>query len=76
MGCPVETCTEKVTVTFLRGNGVVGTTVFNHTQQIHNLNLIVDEKIAGTYACKVDIDATTTIQEFSITGIVMCAHAV
>ena len=71
MGCPVDTCTEEVAVTFLRGDDVVGTTVLNHTQKIHKLNLVVDEKTAGTYACKVDINGATLIQQFNVTGTYM-----
>ena len=68
VGCPVDTCTEEVAVTFLRGDDVVGTTVLNHTQKIHKLNLVVDERTAGMYACKVDINGATIIQRFTVTG--------
>jgi len=71
IACPVITCAEQVTVTFLRGSEEVDMGTLDITQpMVYNLNLMVASDTSGTYACKVDtVNPTdTVIQEFNITG--------
>ena len=68
MGCPVDTCADEVSVTFLKDDDVVDTMDLSNSQITHNLNLLVDEDTVGMYACKVDIDGFSTVQQFNITG--------
>ena len=71
IACPVITCAEQVTVTFLRGSEEVDMGTLDITQpMVYNLNLMVASDTSGTYACKVDTVNPTdsVIQEFNITG--------
>lgn len=68
VGCPVDTCADEVSVTFLKDDDVVDTMDLSNSQITHNLNLLVDEDTVGMYACKVDIDGFSTVQQFNITG--------
>ena len=72
IACPVATCSEGVTVQFLKEGDMLGEGVVNDTQStVYNLNLQLDQNTAGTYACKVRTTnpEETVTQEFNITGI-------
>ena len=72
IACPVATCSEGVTVQFLKGGVMLREGLVNDTQStVYNLNLQLDQNTAGTYACKVRTTNPMEMvtQEFNITGI-------
>ena len=54
VGCPVQTCSEGVTVQFVRGDQEVAVGTPSRTDEtVYNMNLVLDEDSAATHTCMV-----------------------
>ena len=71
VGCPVQTCSEGVTVQFVRGDQEVSEGTPSRTDEtVFNMNLVLEEGSAGTYTCMVRTESPNDffMQSFNITG--------